>query len=47
LAGALDVWSKKSAPLTPVPYNVTFWRNLCADDPLPEIRRAINAYNHA
>ena len=45
LAGALDVWNGKITPLVPAPDNLAFWRDMCAGDPLPEIRRAFNAWN--
>jgi hypothetical protein len=46
LAGALMIWHAKSTPQVPEPPAIALWRNLCASDRLPEIRRAFNAWNH-
>jgi hypothetical protein len=43
LASALKIWHAKSSPEAPEPPSITLWRDLCASDPLPEIRRAFNA----
>ncbi len=43
LAGALHIWHTKFAPEAPEPPAVLLWRNLCATDVLPEIRRAFDA----
>jgi hypothetical protein len=44
LASALKIWHRKSAPQAPEPPPITLWKDLCASDPLPEIRRAFNAW---
>jgi len=46
LAGALEIWHKKNTPEAIKPPAIMFWRDLCASDPLPEIRRAFNAWDH-
>jgi hypothetical protein len=43
LAGALQIWHTKFAPEAPEPPALSLWRNLCAADVLPEIRRAFDA----
>lgn len=45
LAGALKIWYTKSSPEAPEPSAITWWRDSCASDPLPEIRRAFNAWD--
>jgi hypothetical protein len=45
LAGALKIWYTKSSPEAPEPPGITFWRDSCASDPLPEIRRAFNLWD--
>jgi hypothetical protein len=43
LAGALQMWHTKFASGAPEPVALSLWRDLCAEDPLPEMRRAFNA----
>jgi hypothetical protein len=45
LAGALKIWWMRSAPEEPEPPAVALWRDLCASDPLPEIRRAFEVWD--
>jgi hypothetical protein len=45
LAGALKIWWMRSAPEEPEPPAVALWRDLCASDPLPEIRRAFDVWD--
>jgi hypothetical protein len=47
LAGALGVWYAKSVSREPEPVAVAKWRDLCASDPLPEVRRAFDIWNLA
>ena len=46
LAGALRVWYVKMSPTATEPPSVQKWRDLCASDPLPEIRRAFDVWAH-
>ena len=45
LAGALKTWHAKASPEAPEPPTITLWRELCAKDPLPEIRRAFDFWD--
>ena len=44
LACALEIWHEKMAPEVPEPVPITLWKDLCASDPLPEIRRAFTEW---
>jgi len=44
LAGALEAWYQKSLPQRPEPPAIAAWRDWCASDPLPEVRRAFVWY---
>jgi hypothetical protein len=45
LAGALRIWHAKSSPERPEPSSVALWRDSCASDALPEVRRAFVEYD--
>jgi len=45
LAGALSIWWKQRVPDTAEPKPLTFWRDVCSSDPLPEVRRAFIAWD--
>lgn len=42
LAGVLQTWHNKIAPTAPEPPALSLWKQLCADNVLPEIRRAFD-----
>lgn len=44
LASALQIWHTKVAPEVSEPPPIKLWNESCASDPLPEIRRAFNAW---
>jgi hypothetical protein len=45
LAAALKVWLKRTHPEEPEPLAVDLWQTSCANDPLPEVRRAFSAWD--
>jgi hypothetical protein len=45
MAGALKTWHANASPEAPEPAAITLWRELCAKDPLPEIRRAFDFWD--
>jgi hypothetical protein len=45
LAGALSLWWRKHVPKAEQPKPVLFWREACASDSLPEIRRAFTTWD--
>jgi hypothetical protein len=42
LAGSLALWYAKCVPSGPEPSPIALWRNLCASDPMPEVRRSFD-----
>ncbi|MDD4349210.1 MAG: SIR2 family protein [Opitutales bacterium] len=42
LVSALSVWMKSNRPGEPEPPSIELWRNTCANDPLPEVRRSFS-----
>jgi hypothetical protein len=46
LAGALKIWWDSQRTDLPEPKALGFWRDVCASDPLPEVRRAIETWSH-
>ena len=46
LAAGLRRWHTQFLPQEPEPAAIGLWRNLCTNDPLPEIRRAFQVWDH-
>ena len=45
LAGALSIWWQRHVTDATEPKPLAFWRDACASDPLPEIRRAFTTWD--
>jgi hypothetical protein len=45
LAGAIKIWFTSALPEEPKPPSITLWRDTCANDPLPEVRRSFDAWS--
>jgi hypothetical protein len=44
LAGAIKIWFVSVLPGEPEPLAINLWRESCAKDPLPEVRRSFDAW---